>query len=286
MVDQKRSSSPSDYERKQAQLRAAYEEKQLDIDAREKYLIRAYGDEFERIAEIRGVQDQEIREVAAEFLARDLAERGTTRPELMDHQDYLRVADQAISKAYKWEDRQRELDAQNDSLEPSEATPEKPSAHLIEPATPAREPEQDPRQQPAEALEHQAEATPVHFPAQDHGQRPIGRYDEMTQQHAEIVAKNSPQEQGQEQAEEKQLKFSEDRQQHSPEIVAQAETQQHGEPGEKQLRFSEDRDPRDNSQGHNEERTDAKQAEHEESGEKKLAFFEDRNPSQSHEMEH
>ena len=105
----------------------------------------------------------------------------------------------------------------------------------------------------------------------------------MTQQHAEIVTKNAPQEQGHEQAEEKQLKFSEDRQHQSPEIAG---TQQQAEPGEKQLRFSEDREPRDNSQGHNEERADAKQAEREESGEKKLSFFEDRNPAQSHEMEH
>ena len=79
----------------------------------------------------------------------------------------------------------------------------------------------------------------------------------MKQQHAEIVAKNAPQEQGQT-AEEKQLKFSEDRQQQSPEIAG---TQQQAEPGEKQLRFSEDREPRGNSLDHNEERSDAKQAE-------------------------
>ncbi len=148
---------------------------------------------------------------------------------------------------------------------------------------PQREPEQDPSQQQAQTPERQAAAAPERPQERDPDQRPIGRYDEMTQQHEEIVAKNAPQEQGQEQAGEKQLKFSEDRQHQSPEVAG---TQQQAEPGEKQLRFSEDREPRDNSQGHNEERTDAKQAEHEESGEKKLAFFEDRNPSQSHEMEH
>lgn len=165
---------------------------------------------------------------------------------------------------------------------------------LFEPTTPDRapegdpqgEPEQDPSQQQAETPERLAAAAPERPQERDPDRRPIGRYDEMTEQHAEIVANNSPQEQGQEQAGEKQLKFSEDRQHQSPEIVAQAETQQQAEPGEKQLRFSEDREPRDNSQGHNEERADAKQAEREESGEKKLSFFEDRNPAQSHEMEH
>ncbi len=162
---------------------------------------------------------------------------------------------------------------------------------LFEPTTPDRapegdpqkEPEQDPSQQQAQTPERQAAAAPERPQERDPDQRPIGRYDEMTQQHAEIVAKNAPQEQGHEQAEEKQLKFSEDRQHQSPEIAG---TQQQAEPGEKQLRFSEDREPRDNSLDHNEERPDANQAEREESGEKKLAFFEDRNPSQSHEMEH
>jgi hypothetical protein len=148
---------------------------------------------------------------------------------------------------------------------------------------PQREPEQDPSQQQPQTPERQAAAAPERPQERDPDQRPIGRYDEMTQQHAEIVAKNAPQEQGQEQAGEKQLKFSEDRQHQSPEIGG---TQQQAEPGEKQLRFSEDQEPRDNSQGHNEERGDAKQAEREESGEKKLSFFEDQNPAQSHVMEH
>ena len=146
---------------------------------------------------------------------------------------------------------------------------------------PQKEPEQDPRQQQAQTPERQAEATPERVQEQDSQRRPIGPYDEMKQQHAEIVAKNSPQEQGQ--AEEKQLKFSEDRQQQSPEIAG---TQQPAEPGEKQLRFSEDREPRGNSLDHNEERSDAKQAERPESGEKKLSFFEDKNPGQPNDIEH
>jgi hypothetical protein len=184
------------------------------------------------------------------------------------------VADSAFGEF----ERREELRSQRDTeFEPT--TPDRAPE-----ADPQREPEQDPSQRQAQTPERQAAAAPERPQERDPDQRPIGRYDEMTQQHAEIVAKNSPQ--GQEQAWDKQLKFSEDRQHQSPEIVAQAETQQQAEPGEKQLRFSEDREQRDNSQGHNEERADAKQAEREESGEKKLSFFEDRNPAQSHEMEH
>ncbi len=181
------------------------------------------------------------------------------------------VADSAFGEF----ERREELRSQRD-IEFEPTTPDRAPE-----GDPQRETEQDPSQQQAQTPERQAAAAPERPQERDPDRRPIGRYDEMTQQHAEIVAKNAPQEQGQ--AGEKQLKFSEDRQQQSPEIAG---TQQQAEPGEKQLRFSEDREPRDNSQGHNDERADAKQPEREESGEKKLAFFEDRNPAQSHEMEH
>jgi len=152
---------------------------------------------------------------------------------------------------------------------------------FFERATPAPESAQDPQQKQAEAAERQAEATPERVQEQDSQRRPIGHYDELKRQHAEILAKNAPQEQGQ--AEEKQLKFSEDRAQPSHEVDG---TQQPAEPGEKQLRFSEDREERGNSLDQSEELSDAKQAERPESGEKKLSFFEDRNPSQGHGIEH
>jgi hypothetical protein len=138
-----------------------------------------------------------------------------------------------------------EFEAREENLN-AERTP----AH--EPASdPAREPEQDPRQNQAHDPERHVEATPARQQEQDHPERkPVLTYADLTQEHADIVAKR-----------------------------------EQGEPGQKQLRFSEDRE-QDRSHNQNEERTDAKQAEREQGGEKKLSFFEDRNPAKDHGMEH
>lgn len=240
------SSGPlSPYDREQARLIAAYERKQTEIAERKDRLLDQFGKEFANIHEIKEIFDPETRKMAVDNLAADLAKQGVNRPDKMEWRDYLDARQRAVSQANDAEDLRYKAESSGQQPATPARAPE---------GDPQREPERDPRQQQAQTPERQAEATPERFQERDPAQRPIGLYDEMKQQHAEIVAKNAPQEQG------------------------QAE--------EKQLRFSEDREQRGNSLDHNEERSDAKQAERPESGEKKLSFFEDKNPSQPNDIEH
>lgn len=251
MVDQNCPSRPlSPYERQQAQLRDAYETKQADIAERKEQLLSQHGDRFERVMEIRSVEDEETRKLATDNLATDLAERNITRPDLMDWQDYTRAADQAIGKAYKTEELQRQQEAQNPNPEPAGGAPEKASAQPFEPATPAREAERDPQQQQVQTPDRQAEATPERSQERDPGRRPIGHYDELKQQHAEIVAK-------------------------APPTQEEPETQEQ-QPERKKLHFRGDAEREQNETREHE--SDKSSKEQEEPGRKKLSFFSDRNP--------
>jgi len=255
----------SPYERQQMELAAAYEAKQEQIAERADHLLSEYGPEFEKMAEIQLVDDEQVKKLAAENMAYALAEQNIARPDLMDRQDYQRVADQAIGEAYKTDElaRQEPPETEKPAMELPGEGPEKSSGVLFEPETPARQTEQDPPQQQVQDPEQQqaqdpgrqAEATPEREPETDPERQAVRTYADMTREHAEIVAENSPQEQAE--PEERRPRFYEDlKQEHANAL-------------------GKDNDP---SEEKDKEQGDAEQ--------KKLNFFEDRNPMQDHGMEH
>jgi hypothetical protein len=259
-----------------------------------------HGSDFERMAEIRGADDENTRKLAAENIAQTLAERNTA-PGRMEFEDYSRVAEAAVGKAYQTEEQQRLAPQQAEGLEVAEPPtnpPDKPTGHLMESATPVSGPEQDPLPLLAPPQGHLIEpATPISDPehdapavqAQDPDVQPAANYMDMKREQAEIVAGlDVPEpahpasieigEEGIDAAENIDLAIdrSEAR---SPEA-------EQALPGEKKLSFFEDREPeRSRDRGHEVEQTDAKQSVRQDTGEKTLEFDEDRNPAMGQDLE-
>ena len=258
----------------QAQLRAASDARQAQVDERADKLLAEHGDRFEHTAERLGVEDEHTRKLAAEHMAQSLAEKNAS-PERMDHQDYMRIADDAVGKAYKTEELERQTEGRAG-----------PTGQLADPGTQMREPEPDPKQI--------GEPTSPAFEAG--AERQIGTYADLTREHSEIVARlEAGEDLG---AGEKKPSFFEDRapeqappgneidpKQEQAATVQPSQAQDAGEPDRRKLHFyGELKQEQSQAQGRGAERSETREPG---DGERKrLAFFEDRNPARDPGMEH
>ena len=90
------------YQREQERRRREADEKQKEIEAREAQLIALHGKEFERQAEIQGVQDRETQNAVAAEMAKILAQSGA-RPKNFDLANYRGVIEEAVGKVLEAE---------------------------------------------------------------------------------------------------------------------------------------------------------------------------------------